>query len=87
MLPETMFAMETMARHHARERENRDDHQWETWPSTRLDHFALYLWRVVQRLFNSDEPQKQHREAHGLQLGDNPETRALSAGIKASVID
>lgn len=68
MLPETMFAMERMTRNQVKERNSGDDHRWETWPSTRLDHFGLFLWRVVQRLCSLDELQKQRREAHGLQF-------------------
>jgi len=87
MLPETMFAMETLARNNATERKSGDDHRWETWPSTRLDHFGLFLWRVVQRLHDRDGLQKQRREAHRLQFKDNPESQGGSAGPKASVID
>jgi hypothetical protein len=54
MLPETMFAMERMTRNQVKERKSGDDHRWETWPSTRLDHFGLFLWRVVQRLCSRD---------------------------------
>lgn len=87
MLPETMFAMEEMAHNRVAGRQSQDDHRWETWPSTRLDHFGLFLWRVVQRLCSCDQLQKQRREAHGPQFQDNPEFQALSAGPKASVID
>ncbi len=54
MLPETMFAMERMTRNQVRERKSGDDHRWETWPSTRLDHFGLFLWRLAQRLCSRD---------------------------------
>ncbi|MDQ1185897.1 hypothetical protein [Agrobacterium larrymoorei] len=87
MLPETMFAMERLARNNVAERKSGDDHRWETWPSTRLDHFGLFLWRVVQRLHNRDGLQKQRCEPQRLQFKDNPESQAVSAGPKASVID
>jgi len=54
MLPETMFAMEEMAHNRVAGRQSQDDHRWETWPSTGLDHFGLFLWRVVQRLCSRD---------------------------------
>lgn len=54
MLPETMFSMERVARASVTERKREDDHRWETWPSTRLDHFAVYLWQLVQRSCNRD---------------------------------
>jgi len=54
MLPETMFAMEKMAHNRVAGRQSQDDHRWETWPSTGLDHFGLFLWRVVQRLCSRD---------------------------------
>jgi len=54
MLPETMFAMERMTRNQVTERNSGDDHRWKTWPSTRLDHFGLFLWHVAQRLCSRD---------------------------------
>lgn len=87
MLPETMFAMERMTRNQFKERKSGDDHRWETWPSTGLDHFGLFLWRVAQRLHNRDGLRKQRREAHRLQFKDNLESQRVSAGPKASVID
>lgn len=54
MLPETMVVMESIARHRAGMGERKDDYRWETWPSSRLDRFALYVWRAVTRLFSRD---------------------------------
>ena len=54
MLPETMFAMERITRNQVRERKSGDDPRLETWPSTRCDHFGLFVWRIVHRLCNRD---------------------------------